>query len=43
LGLVYGVLLTHLFVSSVKMQCWNYKQVNGRAAMASDSEPRKLF
>ena len=20
-------------------QCWNYKQVNGRAAMASDSEP----
>ena len=25
------------------VQCWNYKQVNGRAAMASDSKPIKFF
>jgi len=24
-------------------QCWNYKQANGRAAMASDSEPRNFL
>jgi len=28
---------------SCPLQCWNYKQVNGRAAMASDSERRKKF